>query len=439
MILDILDQKKMKYRITKGSWNAYKLRYYRLVIAPGGWDVALRAILQNRFAFGRFQWHNVADAHELLCQEIESMDELPSPAQVPSAMQYIAFTNRLLDRIPDDLLPVGIQGGIVVGLDPNQPERWSAFIKYRDESVAIQEVRVVGAGLPVLKRIGPTNQQRSAGNRFDMLEHSRQRGVIGTTAQRRIEDTVVTVVGCGSNGSLVQHALAMMGVKQLRILDADKHGIENTERTLGSSNRDSGQSKVLVQSRGLRRIRDDLTVVGLPSSVTSSEGHEFLRQRSDMIILCVDNDVARLGVNRIAIETLTPLMDIATSIQRTDDGWTEATDLRLCLPTQGCLACIGGLENVELLDDLSRQRPDGALPPRLPMEWNQQRAGSLLPVNMVAVGQAMKLFTRLITGHVQTSMWISADENVGGESEENVVWRWQPVRRLEQCPVCAND
>ena len=286
-------------------------------------------------------------------------------------------------------------------------------------------------------RVTDTANQDQVGSQLgpavDSLRFSRQIGAIGVAAQNRINRFVVTLVGCGGLGSAMAVQLSMIGIRRIRIIDPDCMGIENLERTFGSSATQTGQAKVRAVAQFLRAIRPDLTIVALVDSAQSSSGQRFLNERSDLVITCADGDMARLTTARIAARTATIHMDVASSIQRSSSGHLELFgDIRLCLPGQGCLNCVGGIPDRKLVDDLVRARPSGSLPPRFPAAWHQTRAGSLVSLNSIVAGAALQSLFDLITGRTRHSIWIRLEWT----AQAGIVSHTSEATKDSQCDVC---
>jgi hypothetical protein len=88
-------------------------------------------------------------------------------------------------------------------------------------------------------------------------------------------------------------------------------------------------------------------------------------------------------------------------------------DARLLLPGEACVVCLGGLRN------LDEARYEVAGPPKAlhrgrRSEWNEQRAGSLVTINEVAVNLSIQLWLDLLTGIVRQSRWCRLEWDLEG-------------------------
>ncbi|MGE0821742.1 MAG: hypothetical protein AB7P18_06465 [Candidatus Binatia bacterium] len=77
-------------------------------------------------------------------------------------------------------------------------------------------------------------------------------------------------------------------------------------------------------------------------------------------------------------------------------------DVRLILPGNGCLLCVGNLTRYQqAVEELCR---GGALPPQSE-EWWQQRAGSLRTLNQIAAHTGVQMLQDLVAERIADSRW----------------------------------
>ena len=164
---------------------------------------------------------------------------------------------------------------------------------------------------------------------------SRTVGAISWEVMRKIRQSSVTLVGAGRNGSLMALELAALGVERLRIIDPDPLRIENLDGMPGIRQRDVGRPKVQALSVLLHRFRPDMALTLLPSSATDDAASRLMQRRCDLLVTCVDDDTPRLAAAIIARRTLTPHLDVGTSVQRGEHGTSITGDVRLLLPWEG--------------------------------------------------------------------------------------------------------
>ena len=119
-------------------------------------------------------------------------------------------------------------------------------------------------------------------------------------------------------------------------------------------------------------------------------------------------------------------------MQREPDGDASIhADIRLLLPGQGCVRCVGRLDDEESrLYDLAA--PPNVLTRGQPQAWHEQRAGSLITINQMAVGAAVQLWLDLLAGDLRQSHWLRIGWHPGhGPQIES-----GPVSAGDDCPTC---
>ena len=97
----------------------------------------------------------------------------------------------------------------------------------------------------------------------------------------------------------------------------------------------------------------------------------------------------------------------------------------------GCVACVGGLRDVEeTLYELGA--PTGVRRRGEPLDWRQQRAGSLLTINSIAVGIGVQTWLDYLAGSLRTSYWHRLRWVPGGAMQVD----GGPVGRAADCRFC---
>jgi len=220
-------------------------------------------------------------------------------------------------------------------------------------------------------------------------------------------------------GSLMAFHLAGLGASRLRLIDRDSLELANLDAMPRLTERDVGRAKVAALAKRLLAFRRDLLVPYAHRSALDLEAQRLMRRRTDLLVTCVDDDAPRLCASLIAKQTLTVHLDVATQVTRpAGEPAAIHADIRLLTPDRdgGCVACVGGLADVEeTLYQIAA--PAGALRRGEPVAWHQQRAGSLLSINSIAVGVAAQMWIDLLAGDLRSSYWHRL--------------RWRPAAPLE--------
>jgi hypothetical protein len=107
-------------------------------------------------------------------------------------------------------------------------------------------------------------------------------------------------------------------------------------------------------------------------------------------------------------------------------------DIRLLLPGEGCVACVGGLDDPQRrLYDVAA--PAGALTRGRRTAWHEQRAGSLITINGLTVSTAVQSWLDLCSGHLSSSYWHRLEWQRG----QGIGVDQGAVRAAPECPFCA--
>ena len=123
-----------------------------------------------------------------------------------------------------------------------------------------------------------------------------------------------------------------------------------------------------------------------------------------MLVSCVDDNTARLFVSQVATRGLQPHLDIGTGVVAEGSSRLIGADIRLVVPGDGCLLCIGGVGDMRQRLERLVAIQQGIEPPRLP--WDLQRLGSLRSVNQMAVAVGMRLLETQAAGESERSCWL---------------------------------
>ena len=131
---------------------------------------------------------------------------------------------------------------------------------------------------------------------------------IGTEGQRKLEQSVVTVIGCGGLGAPVLTYLVQAGVGTVRIADGDTVSISNLNRQFLHWEEDIGKEKVHSAAEKLRRLNPQIRVETFPFYLTEDNADRIL-SGSDVVVDCVDSLAGRLLVGRQCLARDIPLVE----------------------------------------------------------------------------------------------------------------------------------
>lgn len=384
-------------------------RTIRLVMTGRVWNEVIRQLSHGTAvaAFALLRQHGTPVAIEFLCDSIHLTEKLPTGDQLKPLDDWLVITlNRTGQPSPLDISQFAVhnwQTMIWLNLDQNNPALWSVSILRHGKWVALTDTHIIGSGM---LRLSPSSvsPDRSV-NAYSTERWSRTRGVLGDDVFDRLQNSTVTVVGAGRNGSQLAFQLAAVGVGTLRLFDADILHLHNMDANPGIPAAACGIAKVKALAAALKMFRPDLTVQIIQQRASYRTLEDYLRERSDLVVTCTDSDTPRLGTALVARRNLFVHLDVATSIQRTEAGTLSMTgDATLLLPTEGCCSCVGGFRDpVATRHDLTA--PPNSLRRQMQPAWNVQRAGSLVTLNSMVVGAAVQSWLDLLTGDLTTSIW----------------------------------
>jgi molybdopterin/thiamine biosynthesis adenylyltransferase len=263
-----------------------------------------------------------------------------------------------------------------------------------------------------------------------LVRWDRTRGALGEAVWRRVRNSRVAVVGAGRNGSAAALSLAMLGVSKLALVDGDREEHHNLDATIGGTAEGVGRPKVENRRRTLTAIRpDDLEIVTVPRSLPDATAVEALRG-VDLIITCVDRDVARLAAARAANRWAKLHLDVGTGVFRDGAARRMGGDVRLLLPGEACVACLGGLRHVEEAR-AELEGPVGALRRGPRAQWDTSRAGSLVTLNQAVVNLGIQTWLELLAGVLTASCWLRLEWD--GTGRPSLATGGAP---LAACVVC---
>jgi len=188
------------------------------------------------------------------------------------------------------------------------------------------------------------------------------------------------------------------------LIDPDHIERHNLDAMEGVSEDDIGQKKVLVLGAALTAVTGiPPSASPLADSVTTLRALAAVKE-ADMVISCVDHDGARLASNALASLYAKPLLDIGTGIFGSQQGRQMGADVRLLLPGDRCLLCLGGIANREEAKSFLQSPKDSSR--RLQRPWYEERSGSLRSLNQIAAHLGMRLLEDLIGDRIDRSLWL---------------------------------
>ena len=133
---------------------------------------------------------------------------------------------------------------------------------------------------------------------------------VGIDGQRALLASRALIVGMGGLGSPVAMYLAAAGVGHLVISDFDRVDLSNLQRQIVHDENSLGDSKA---SSAKRRLMGLNSATKIDAYDYELDGDELTEQVAacDVVVDCTDNFTSRFALNRLSIDTRTPLVSAA--------------------------------------------------------------------------------------------------------------------------------
>ena len=226
---------------------------------------------------------------------------------------------------------------------------------------------------------------------------ARQVLALGPTGQALLRHTRVAIIGLGGIGSIVATQLAHLGVGEIVLIDGDVVEASNLSRVIGSMPGDAGRTyKVDVAARyaeslGFSHIEKYPAYLG--------HEHEALLASCDIILSCVDRQLPRALLNRIAYRYCVPVIDLGTVFRVNEGGVIIGDAGRVVVvgPGRPCLSCWGHIDphalRIETLSAQDRENEE-----RLGyIDGAEEPQPSVIAFNTFVAGAGVVELMRLVT------------------------------------------
>ncbi len=244
-------------------------------------------------------------------------------------------------------------------------------------------------------------------NDEQLLRYSRQIMLpqVDVAGQEKLLASRVLIIGMGGLGSPVAMYLAAAGVGQLVLVDHDRVDLSNLQRQILHRHEDIGRPKIASAAETLMQLNPQLHITTLDHKLSDEELRETARN-VDVVVDATDNFEIRFALNRVCVETGTPLVSGAAIRM---EGQVSVFMNR---PGSPCYRCL--------------YREEGEL------DASCSENGVLAPV----VG---------IIGSVQALEVIKILLNIGSTLDGKLLlldalhmeWRTLTLKQDSECPVCG--
>lgn len=284
-------------------------------------------------------------------------------------------------------------------------------VRFLDGWASLTELVLIGPGMQrIVLHVGEGSNDERPDCRVNWrLRWARTLRATGVPAWKRTTRLHVGVVGCGRTGSQVAALLGRLGVRTLTLVDPDSIEMHNLGEMLVPDTA-CGSPKARAVGAGLAMSLSslELDVRAHHAAVGDAESLEALRA-CDVIFSCVDDDRARLTLAVAATRRLQVHVDVGTGAAFGGAGM--GADIRLFVPGERCILCLGGLRDLEgAIGSLAGRSHGRATSSRAPRPAG---AGSLASLNSIAAGIAVHLLQAFVGEQLPESTWVGVDANTG--------------------------
>ncbi len=121
---------------------------------------------------------------------------------------------------------------------------------------------------------------------------------VGLEGQKKIQESSVTIIGCGALGTVTAELMVRLGVHNLTIIDRDTIEISNLQRQSLYTLNDIGKTKVMTAKNRLLEINPN---VNIKTQIIHLDNKNIKNLETPNLILdCTDNIKTRLLINDYA-------------------------------------------------------------------------------------------------------------------------------------------
>ncbi len=133
---------------------------------------------------------------------------------------------------------------------------------------------------------------------------------VGLDGQQRLVDSRVLIIGMGGLGSPASMYLTAAGIGHLVISDFDRVDDSNLQRQIVHGEESIGESKASSAKRRLASINSHIRIDAFDYEL---DGDELAEQvdAANVVVDCTDNFSSRFNLNRLSLDTDTPLVSAA--------------------------------------------------------------------------------------------------------------------------------
>lgn len=343
----------------------------------------------------------------------------------------VLFAQSSIDLSMPAWAPRSSQGVVLLGTGTLLGQAAAFWVDEPDRCHSIDSLRLMGPGMHVL----PTSVQGGDLRETPILEaarlrYSRTLAALGEDVWARLVSLRYGIIGTGRTGGMMARQLLGIGAGRITLVDPDilePHNLGEADDLLLGAH--PGSPKAMALAHGLSRLWPQARIHVVCESVSHRRAMEALKA-CDILICTCDHDSARLAASCLAALYSRVLLDVASGIPR-DPTAAMGVTIRLTLPSEGCLVCLGGLDlaaSQAVLRTGPTEREFHAYRDGL-----SERGGSLASLNRLAVSLAQRMIEDLVRERLTNNVWLQLDYDNDGRASLAYPTGRAPTGG---CPVC---
>lgn len=412
----------------------------------------------GKFAVGHVRRRRTTRGLELIIDRWRDVNGIPDGRSMAPMLDWAVMVSNVDQRIPVERLlevvrPKRSHLLIGIALEPRNHDVLPVLIQEDGHVFRPEQIRFIGAGMLTLpdssvESVSPRDEGSTSSDDAETgelevdsihlvgidLRSSRTIGALHSLFPRLGTLTVV-IVGAGRGGQELGRQLVAAGVRRMIVIDGDRIGPENLDAMPMVTVDDLGEFKAIHLARILRLNQPDLTISCVPHSILAPDSIRILREtRADTVFSFVDSQAARLAVAQLCQDTETVHVDTGSLIEWNAGIRIMSADVRLFQPHQGCAACVPPMEHLDdVLYELSA--PSGSMIRGRRVQWNDERAGSLLHLNSLACSLTIETWLAWLEAKIPQSHWRRIRWTAGAIPEIYAA----NVDRADYCRFCSAE
>jgi len=355
----------------------------------------------------------------------------------------------LAERVPDEgilvtpLAQYNSTAHISIGTDELLGYIWGlAVVNGKPDILPVDQLLIPGCGMHKFavsppSQVNGVKKHRSPTFSAEMGSHSRTIGALGLPVWERFTRLRVGIIGCGRTGSLIATTMVRTGLKHLTLLDPDYVEEHHLGEMEGVSRSDIGCPKAEAIAEALKtdhapypdEIGVDNDEARLSAGILATLFHKVLVDVGTGVLdpSIISTSSPSMGADEAGGQTALPYTSYSSSM---------GADVRLLLPTDGCLLCFGNFADPEEAFNLSAHSPSSSQNTSNGRKWWLERKGALRTLKMFASSLAVQALLDLIAERISSSLWLQAQFNNGSIHLSQIRRNPSPTAKEAPCPLC---